>query len=234
MKGTILVADDESYLSELIRMYLEKEQLQVLTADNGLMAIDKARRHNPDLIILDVMMPRMSGIETCRELRRFTDVPILFLSCRGENIDKVIGLEVGADDYITKPFDPGELVARVKANLRRSRMGSNKLDYHHDQILHYGNLEINLTGHEVRRDGITVDLTPKEFQLLAVLAESPNHIFSFEQLFTKIWNYEVTDDYRTVMVHIRRLRTKIEPNPSEPVYIVTVRGAGYKFSAAAK
>lgn len=234
MKGTILVADDESYLSELIRMYLEKEQLQVLTADNGLMAIDKARRHNPDLIILDVMMPRMSGIETCRELRRFTDVPILFLSCRGENIDKVIGLEVGADDYITKPFDPGELVARVKANLRRSRMGSNKLDYHDDQILHYGNLEINLTGHEVRRDGITVDLTPKEFQLLAVLAESPNHIFSFEQLFTKIWNYEVADDYRTVMVHIRRLRTKIEPNPSEPVYIVTVRGAGYKFSATAK
>lgn len=234
MKGTILVADDESYLSELIRMYLEKEQFQVLTADNGLMAIDKARQHNPDLIILDVMMPRMSGIETCRELRRFTDVPILFLSCRGENIDKVIGLEVGADDYITKPFDPGELVARVKANLRRSRMGSKTLDYHDDQILHYGNLEINLTGHEVRRDGVTVDLTPKEFQLLAVLAESPNHVFSFEQLFTKIWNYEAADDYRTVMVHIRRLRTKIEPNPSEPVYIVTVRGAGYKFSGTAK
>ncbi len=234
MKETILIADDETYLSQLIRMYLEKEKFQVLTADNGPMAIDLARSHHPDLIILDVMMPRMTGIEACQKLRRFTDVPILFLSCRGENVDKVVGLEAGADDYITKPFDPTELVARVKANLRRSHLGSQSPDNRVDQILCYGDLRINLIGHEVSVSGSRVDLTPKEFQLLALLAQKPNHVFSFEQIFRKIWNYNVTDDYRTVMVHIRKLRTKIEPDPSNPIYILTVRGTGYKFSGTVK
>jgi len=224
----ILVVDDEPEISRLIDLYLTRDGFQVLVAENGLRALQLAKGHRPDLVILDIVLPDLDGLEVCRKLRREYSMPILFLSCKGEEPDKILGLSLGGDDYITKPFSPAELLARVKAHLRRNRLVSqaNK----ETSLLQFPGLIIDLDSHVVLAEGTPVILSAKEFQLLALLAKSPNRVFSTDQLFHSIWDPLDLGDTRTVMVHISNLRKKIEPNPSSPVYIHTIRGAGYKFS----
>lgn len=225
----ILVVDDEAEISQLITLYLAKNGFQVITAESGQKALELANNQRPDLIILDVVLPGLDGIEVCQELRRSSNLPILFLSCKCEDTDKIMGLTVGGDDYITKPFSPGELVARVKAHLRRSRLlGETKTQ--EKSILTYPGLVIDLTSHVVLVSNSPVILSAKEFQLLSLMAQNPNMVFSIEQLYQSLWNSHSFGDARTVMVHISNLRKKIESDPSNPKYIHTIRGAGYKFS----
>jgi DNA-binding response OmpR family regulator len=224
----ILLVEDEQEISELVSMYLEDERYQVLVAENGQEALKLARREKPDLIILDILLPDMDGVELCQEMRHFTNVPILFLSCKGDDIDKIVGLRVGGDDYITKPFSPSELVARIKAHLRRNRMlGATQK---HNQVLRFPGLEIDLANHEIRNNDATIAVSAKEFQLLSILARNPNRVFNSDHLFDLIWGMEDIGDTRTVAVHISNLRKKIEPDPAKPKYIQTVRGVGYKFN----
>ncbi|MEK5057182.1 response regulator transcription factor [Paenibacillus shunpengii] len=233
---SILVLDDELEISELIRLYLEREQYHVTTVSTGQAAIQAVYELQPDLIILDILLPDMDGLEICRQIRDHTPAPILFLSCKGEDWDKISGLSVGADDYMTKPFSPGELVARVKAHLRRVHrqpqpvVTSNEVIYDR-HILDFGDLLINETTHEVHIRGTAVQLSATEFNILHKLACQPGRVFPTEQLFDFIWGADHYGDTRTVMVHISNLRKKIEANPSMPQYIQTVRGVGYKFHA---
>lgn len=225
----ILVVDDEAEISELIRMYLVKEGFQVILTSTGEQAYEMASHESPDLIILDILLPGQDGIETCTQLRRLMDVPILFLSCKDQDLDKILGLSVGGDDYITKPFSPSVLVARVKAHLRRSHISSETKNK--KQSLIYPGLEINLSSRSVLVNHSPVTLTAKEFNLLVFLAQNPNRVFYTSQIFEKIWdNYSFEKDARTVMVHISNLRKKIEQDHTKPKYIITVRGVGYKFS----
>lgn len=228
----MLIVDDEPEISQLLSLYLTKEGFEVSCATDGSQAIDAVRKEKIDFVILDVLLPGLDGIEVCTELRKTTDVPIVFLSCRDEDIDKVMGLVAGGDDYITKPFSPRELVARVKAHLRRYRMVSTAKEKGRPTSLHYEGLEINLESCDVKVRGEPMYLSRKEFELLSLLAQNPDRVFSADELFEKLWKMQSFGDIRTVMVHISNLRKKIERNPAAPEYILTVRGAGYKFNGS--
>lgn len=225
MSELILVVDDEPRIVKLARDYLEKGGYQVITAGDGPTALSLARQQNPDLIVLDLNLPGMDGLEVCKQIRRTSDVPIIMLTARVEETDRLIGLELGADDYVVKPFSPRELVARVKVILRRAR-GSGQAS----GILRVADLEIDLAGHRVSRQNQELNLTPSEFNLLAVLAQHPGQTFSRDQLLNRLYGLEYEGFGRSVDAHIKNLRQKIELDPAEPRYIVTVYGIGYKFA----
>lgn len=226
----IIVVDDEPEMLELIKKYLAREGFLVFTGQTAAAALKLSRVEHPDLIILDIILPDNDGLEVCQILRRETLVPILLISAKGDDADKVLGLGLGADDYLTKPFSLNELVARVKAHLRRHSYTSKANADNLPDLIAAGPLEINLKGHEVYLRSKPVLLTAKEFELLAFLARHANQVFNKESLYEKIWGMDSTGDSRTVMVHIRRLREKIEENPNEPKFLLTVWGTGYKFS----
>jgi DNA-binding response OmpR family regulator len=223
----ILVVDDEKTIAKGIKFALEKENYEVSVAYDGAEALRIFQEEKPDLIVLDLMLPVIDGFDVCRRIRKKSDVPIIMLTARGEDIDKILGLELGADDYMTKPFNPRELVARVKAILRRSQMQA--VDPANMQTIRLQDLQIDLFQHKVHVRGKDVDLTSKEFALLSLLASHPGRVFSREELLEHVWGYDYYGDARTVDVHIRHLREKIEPDPSAPQLILTVWGAGYKF-----
>ncbi|HHX74470.1 MAG: response regulator transcription factor [Firmicutes bacterium] len=224
----ILIVDDEKEISELVRLYLEREGYEVLVAGTGQQALDLAFAQNPDLIILDIVLPDLDGYTVCRELRTRSTAPIIFLSCKDQNLDKILGLEIGGDDYLTKPFDPAELAARVKASLRRVRLDRS----YRNQILQFPGLEINLDFCSVKSGSASVALSAREFQILALLAQNANRVFSAEQIYRLVWHDSYPIDWRMVPVHISNLRKKIEPDPSSPRYILTVKGLGYKFNGS--
>ena len=222
----ILVVDDELVVTDVVERYLRLEGYEVIAAPDGAEALRLAEEWAPDLVVLDLMLPKIDGLEVCRELRRTGSVPIIMLTARGEEADRVVGLELGADDYVVKPFSPRELVARVKSVLRRMSSvpaagGSGSI--------RYGTLVINPTTRYVSVDGNEVHLTAKEFELLAYLASNPNQVFSRDQLMDTAWDYTYAGDASTVTVHIRRLRVKVERDPVRPRHIKTVWGVGYKF-----
>jgi len=230
MQKTVLVVDDEAHIVELVKFNLEKENYQVAVARDGLEAYNKAKQDKPDLIVLDVMLPEMDGFEVCRMIQKdshISDVPIIMLTARSEEIDKVLGLEIGADDYITKPFSPRELLARVKARLRRATAKQPVSNV--DGVVSVNGMVIDSDRFEVMMEGIKLDLTPKEFELLKILVRGKGKVLSRDFLLENIWGYEYLGDSRTVDVHIRHLRQKIERDPANPEYIETVRGIGYRF-----
>ena len=204
---------------------MAKEGYDTLTSIDGTQAVEAARATKPDLIILDIMLPKMSGFEVCRILRKEMDVPIIMLTARDDEIDKVTGLDLGADDYMTKPFSMRELMARVRALLRRMEVKT----VIPETVAKFGDLEIDTSHHVITRAGVTLNLSPKEFDLLVFLAANKSLVFSRDQLLEKVWGYEYTGDTRTIDVHIRWLREKIENNSEEPKRLITVRGVGYKF-----
>lgn len=228
MGQTVLVVDDEQNIVNIIAFNLKKEGYEVLTAGDGEEAVEIVEKHQPDLILLDIMMPKMDGYEACRKIREKYNIPIIMLTARAEELDKVLGLEMGADDYVTKPFGTRELVARVKANLRRSVV-KNESAVEKGNVLKFGKLEIDLDKFEARKDGKVLELTYREFELLKFLAQNLRQVFSRETLLEKVWGYEYYGDVRTVDVTVRRLREKIEDNPGKPEYIITKRGVGYSF-----
>lgn len=225
MKKKILLVEDEKTLAKALKFNLEKEGFHVTVAYDGEEALRALSQEKPALIILDLMLPVIDGYEVCRRVRRDSDVPIIMLTARDEDIDKILGLELGADDYMTKPFNPRELVARIKAILRRSSAGSAELR----KQIQAGPLSIDLLQHRVRLKGREIDLTAKEFALLSLLASNAGRVYSRDQLLAQIWGYDYFGDARTVDVHIRHLREKIEKDPSTPRLILTVWGTGYKF-----
>ena len=221
----VLVVDDEPKIVRLARDYLEHSGYRVVTAGDGQMALDTARQSRPDLVVLDLNLPGMDGLEVCRRLRSDSDVPIIMLTARVEETDRLIGLELGADDYITKPFSPRELVARTRAVLRRTGGETRQRD-----TIRAGELEIDLGGHRVSRDGESVHLTPIEFNILITLAQQPGQTFSRSQLLDRLHGVTYESYNRSVDSHVKNLRRKLEPDPSEPVYVLTVYGVGYRFS----
>jgi two-component system alkaline phosphatase synthesis response regulator PhoP len=225
----VLVVDDESIVTEVVQRYLVREGFQVFAAADGESALAATRDHGPDLIVLDLMLPKVDGLEVCRRLRSESSIPIIMLTAKGEESDKILGLGLGADDYLTKPFSPRELVARVKAVLRRAQATA-AAQLPGDQI-RAGSLRINPRARAVDRDDEPLHLTAKEFDLLYFLAKNAGQVFSREQLLDNVWDYEWYGDPSTVTVHIRRLREKVEPNPMRPTYIKTVWGVGYKFES---
>jgi two-component system OmpR family response regulator len=224
--NTILIVEDDRTLVDVLRYNLVKEGYNVLIAGDGEGALKLTRTEEPDLVLLDIMLPGMSGLEVCRILRKETNVPILMLTARTDEIDKVVGLEVGADDYVTKPFSLRELMARVRAMLRRAEMTVPKPSDR--QSVKVGDLQVDVARRKVTLGNSVLDLTQKEFDLLAFLAQNKGLVFSREQLLDKVWCYEFAGDTRTVDVHIRWLRQKIETDPAHPERLVTVRGVGYK------
>lgn len=222
---TILVVDDERKIRQLVRAYLEKDGYSVIEATTGQEAIEKVRVHQPDLVVLDIMLPGLDGIEALREIRTFSDVYVVMLTARAEEVDKLIGLSVGADDYLAKPFSPRELLARVKAVLRRDR-GAAKPD---STLMTFGDLSIDQDRREVAKDGRIIDLTALEFDLLAALAAEPGRVFSRRQLLERVWGWDFFGDERVVDVHIRNLRRALTDDASHPAIVGTVRGVGYKF-----
>ena len=230
----ILVVDDETALVELVRSYLEREQYEVLTAGDGRTALELARTAQPDLVVLDVMLPELDGIEVCRQLRQFSDAYVIMLTARAEEIDKILGLTVGADDYLTKPFSPRELVARVKALLRRPHQSAAVLQtgstIHDDTPApqHWDGLTIDEAQHEVTLQGQPVELTAREFALLLELSRHPGRVFTRPQLLERVWGDAYYDDH-VVDVFIGNLRKKLEADPAHPQYLETVRGVGYRF-----
>ena len=223
---TILVIDDDYNICELVRMYLEKEGYSVETANSGNAGVDKVRLMQPSLVLLDIMLPGMDGFEVCREIRKTSNVPIIMLTAKDDTFDKVLGLELGADDYISKPFDTRELVARIKAVMRRCDSKTDGMSS--EKEIEYENIKINQENYELQINGKTVDVPPKELELLYFLACNPNKVFTREQLLDEIWGYDFFGDSRTVDVHIKRIREKIEPAESGWT-LKTVWGVGYKF-----
>lgn len=222
----ILIVDDEDHIRELLKFNLEKNGYIVYMANDGLNGLKLAREKQVDLILLDLMLPGMDGFEVCKEIRRdniISNVPIIMLTAKSEEIDKILGLELGADDYITKPFSIRELSARIKALLRRSNV---KYD---NEILRFGNITLNLQTREVLKHGKKLDFTLKEFEVLKLLIQNKGKILTREILLDKIWGYEYIGETRTVDVHIRHIRKKIEEDDKKPIYIQTIRGVGYKF-----
>ncbi|RJQ40381.1 MAG: DNA-binding response regulator [Dehalococcoidia bacterium] len=223
----ILIVEDDRNLLDTLKYNLRREGYEVVAAADGAEALDVARRAKPGLIILDLMLPGISGLEVCRILRKEMTVPILMLTAKAEETDKIVGLEIGADDYMTKPFSLRELLARVGAMLRRAGMAEKPLG-HEEALLRVGDIEVDIARHRVSKGTATLELTPKEFDLLAFLAKNRGFVFSRERLLEKVWGYDFAGDTRTVDVHIRWLRQKIEIDPNHPRRLITVRGTGYK------
>ncbi|MBR4670279.1 MAG: response regulator transcription factor [Butyrivibrio sp.] len=226
-KQKILIVDDDNNIAELISLYLIKECFETKICNDGESAINVFDSFAPNLVLLDLMLPGIDGYQVCREIRTKSQVPIIMLSAKGEVFDKVLGLEMGADDYMEKPFDSKELVARVKAVLRRYKPQTQELTESDDKVVRYPDLEINMTNYSVTYMGDRVDMPPKELELLYFLAASPNHVFTREQLLDQIWGYEYVGDTRTVDVHIKRLREKLRDH--ENWSLKTIWGIGYKF-----
>lgn len=228
-KQKILIADDDTNIAELISLYLTKEGYETQQAGDGKEALRLMQSFSPDLLILDIMMPEMDGYEVCREVRKTSSTPIIMLTAKGETFDKVLGLELGADDYMVKPFDTKELVARVKAVLRRLENKESNT-----KRLNYDNLVINLSNYSVSYQGETIDMPPKELELLFYLGSHPNQVFTREQLLNQIWGYEYYGDTRTVDVHIKRIREKLGNDEDHANWAIkTVWGVGYKFEVGA-
>lgn len=226
MADTILVVDDEPSIVEVVSLYLRREGFIVQTASDGDAALTAAREHRPDLIVLDIMLPKRSGLEITRLLRHEQGVPIILLTARGDEADRIVGLELGADDYVVKPFSPREVVARVKAVLRRT--GRDETE-DAPRSLNLGAMTILPDERAVTIDGRSIELTAKEFDLLYFLASHPRQVFTRDQLLDRVWGTEYIADESTVTVHVRRLREKIERDPSKPEFVLTVWGVGYKF-----
>jgi DNA-binding response OmpR family regulator len=232
MKEKVLVVEEDPAIRDALSYNLGKEGYEVKVVGDGVAALEEARNSMPDLVVLDLMLPELDGYDVTRSLRKESNVPILMLTARDDEIDRVLGLELGADDYLTKPFSMRELLARIKAMLRRVRVAREEAE----PILAQGskrqirgNLEIDLTRHEAYLDGKVLDLKPKEYDLLLFLMENPGQVFSREQLLQQVWGWEFSGGSRTVDVHVRWLRSKIEKNAEEPTRIITVRGVGYRF-----
>ena len=230
--GKVLIVEDDRTLLDVLKYNLTKEGHDVVTASDGVEALDVARNKKPDLIVLDVMLPKLDGFEVCRILRSEMTVPILMLTAKAGETDKVVGLELGADDYMTKPFSMREFLARIRAMLRRAEM-TKLVEISAKEtapsLIKVGDLEIDFARHKVSQSGTTIDLSPKEFDLLAFLVKNREQVFSRDQLLEKVWGYDYAGDTRTVDVHIRWLRQKIEVDPANPRHLLTVRGIGYKF-----
>jgi two-component system alkaline phosphatase synthesis response regulator PhoP len=225
--ATILVIDDEDSILNVVEAYLKSDGNTIHLAHDGVQGLAAFRRYNPDLVILDIMLPEMDGIEVLQQIRRESDVYVMLLSAKSEEFDRVLGLTVGADDYLTKPFSPRELVARVKVMLRRGR---NTTSQDEKQIFTFKNLRIDTARHEVERNGEKIELTALEFKLLATLATYAGMVLSREQLLERVWGYEFYGEDRVVDVHIGHIRQKLEADASDPQFVVTVRGVGYKFA----
>ncbi|CAN5642950.1 response regulator transcription factor [soil metagenome] len=224
MARTVLVVDDEQSLREALAWSLEQDGHRVITAADGREALEKFRAEQPDLVLLDLMLPELSGMEVCRILRHESDVPILMLTARGSEIDKVVGLEVGADDYVTKPFSQRELQARVRALLRRREVAETSPG---DRPIDLGRVKVDLAGHRLLRDGRPLPVKPKAFELLQFLLKSPGQVFTRQQLLERVWGYDYAGETRTVDVHVHWLRAVIEEDPAQPALLETVRGVGY-------
>ncbi len=219
--GRVLVVDDDASLAEMLTIVLRQEGFRPLICPTGDAALAMFREHRPDVVLLDVMLPGLDGVEVCKQLRAESGVPIVMLTARGDTVDVVVGLESGADDYMVKPFKPKELVARIRARMRR-------FDEPAPEHITIGDLSIDVAGHEVRRGGQSITLTPLEFDLLLCLARRPWQVFTREVLLEQVWGYLHAADTRLVNVHVQRLRSKIEHDPERPTIVVTVRGVGYK------
>ncbi|HSN66633.1 MAG TPA: response regulator YycF [Fusibacter sp.] len=229
MNKKILVVDDEKPISDIIKFNLIKEGYDIETAFDGEEALKKVYQFQPDLVLLDVMLPKLDGFQVCRRIRESFNMPIIMLTAKEEEVDKVLGFELGADDYITKPFGMRELIARVKANIRRLSLVDVDGNTNGNNVIYAGKLIIDLDRYEVTKEDRTIELTLREFELLKFLATQANQIFTREQLLKDVWGYEYFGDIRTVDVTVRRLREKVEEDSSEPTYIMTKRGVGYYF-----
>ena len=224
----ILVVDDEKLLVKGTKFNLENDGYEVITGSDGVEAVEAVTTQNPDLVILDLMMPRMDGLEACRRIREFSDVPIIMLTAKADDMDKLMGFEHGCDDYLTKPFNILELKARVRALLRRSGSGKKK-EEERSNVLTCQHITLDVDARNAYNDGVLTDLTAKEFDLMELLMRNPHRVYSREALLDTIWGYEYHSEIRTVDVHIRRLREKLERNPAEPEHIMTKWGVGYYF-----
>jgi two-component system OmpR family response regulator len=228
----ILVVDDDKNILDVLKYNLVKENYSVATAEDGVAALELARKERPDLVLLDIMLPKLDGFEVCRILRKEMSVPILMITAKTGEVDKVVGLELGADDYITKPFSVRELLARVRATLRRSQWTEQQTPATEEAtttVIKADNIEVDVAGHRVLHKGSTLKLSPKEFELLAFLMRYRGQVFDRERLVEKVWGYDYAGTARTVDVHIRSLRQKLEDDPESPKHLVTVHGFGYKF-----
>ena len=225
MSKTILIVDDEKNIANILEFNLRKEGFNTIIANDGESAVDIAYDKNPDLILLDIMLPKLDGFSVCKKVRKDLNTPIIMLTAKEDEVDKVLGLELGADDYMTKPFSPRELMARIKANLRRTEMTENVPN----EVLKFGNITIDCTSYEVKLKNKVIDITLREFELLKFLAQRKGQVFTRECLLEKVWGYEYFGDVRTVDVTVRRIREKIEQDPANPKYILTKRGVGYYF-----
>jgi len=223
----ILLVEDEPGLADSVRYALDSEGFDVFVADSGISGLESARVNQPDLVLLDLMLPGMSGLDVCRQIRSSSDVPIIMLTAKDAESDKVAGLELGADDYMTKPFSMRELIARVRAHLRRA--AKTGVLSESNEVLRGGSIELDIDAHQARLNGETVDLRPKEFELLESLMRRKNRLAARHTLIDEVWGPTYFGDTKTLDVHIKRLRHKLEPDPTGPVHIVTVRGLGYKF-----
>lgn len=230
MSKKVLIVEDERAIADIIAFNLERDGYKVDCAYDGAEGLKKASEENHDLILLDVMLPVYDGFEVCRRIRNESQTPIIMLTAREEETDKVLGLELGADDYITKPFSMRELMARVKANIRRRDIDTKKADETADNAISIRDIRVDMSSFEVQKKGVTLDLTLREFELVRCLASAPDRVFSREQLLSNVWGYEYFGDLRTVDVTIRRLREKIEDDAASPKYIMTRRGVGYYFA----
>jgi two-component system, OmpR family, response regulator RegX3 len=222
----ILVVEDEEALAESLRYSLEREGFAVTVATDGRRAIERFREDEPDLVVLDLMLPEVSGLDVCRMIRETSTVPIVMVTAKDAESDKVAGLELGADDYVTKPFSVRELISRVRAHLRRAQMGANLPA---EEVLRGGPVEMDVGSHEVRVLGDTVSLPPKEWELLETFLRRPGRLLTREFLIEEVWGHDYVGDTKTLDVHVKRIRQKIEPDPHEPVHLITMRGLGYKF-----
>lgn len=226
--NNILIVDDEKEIRDLVGIYLKNDGFQCLKAEDGLQALELLKTEKVDLIILDIMMPKLSGIDTCMKIREENNIPIIMLSAKSEDMDKILGLSTGADDYLTKPFNPLELMARVKSQLRRYKVLNNNPVKKNSNLINIGELEIDLDGHKVKKNEKEIKLTPIEFNILRLLADNKGMVFSTDKIYELVWNENSFESGNTVMVHIRRLREKIEEDPRNAQYIKTVWGVGYK------